>query len=191
MNAGTGEVYGVVPFPRPGPYERPCGTCGGAGVTGDQYEVAGPAVTLLADLMCPACGGCGNGDPEHRDCPPALHASADDLLDFGLDELDDYDDDQADPCPSCQDRQWNAVMSFPENEAGEPEATEVAYVRVPCGCAEDRVVLVSPLRDCPGCGGPVRFAALSPGLVYTADGKAAHTCRTGSPGGREIHHGQP
>lgn len=112
----------------------PCQGCGGIGVTGERYEMPGTDPVLLIDVICPQCGGCGNGDPEHRYCKPSAHV--DDSGDFGADEEEDEDDhqDQEPACPSCNGRRWNAVTGFTADGAID-EDEELAVLRVPCGCA--------------------------------------------------------
>lgn len=126
--------YAVLPVTEPawtGP--GPCQGCGGLGVTGERYQMPGTDPVLLADVICPQCGGCGNGDPEHRYCKPIAHVadSADDLGAWGE---DDDGPGQEPACPSCYGRRWNAVTGFTAGGAvGEDE--ELAVLRVPCGCA--------------------------------------------------------
>lgn len=119
----------------PRTYPSPCPACTGTGVTGVKYEMTtSPENTLLVDVICPACGGCGNGDPDHSDCPRDAHAE--------LDESDWDDDLVADDfgpaaaCASCiTGRGWNDVQAFND--------TEVWTLRVPCGCSTARLVEVA------------------------------------------------
>lgn len=117
-------TYATVDFPAPPVSETSCGRCGGVGVTGERYEMVTDGPTLLVDVFCPECGGCGNGDPTHAACDPSLHAWDDE-------DWDDLDDEGPDRCPSCDGRGWNAVEGFNDQET--------VTVRVPCGCMTDRV----------------------------------------------------
>jgi len=131
------QLYAVLPIAAHPLYLRPCPACDGRGITGDRYEMptdGGPI--LLVDVICPVCGGCGNGDPEHLACLADAHAYPD--------EHDDYDDDDYDdngqPCPSCgSGRGWNAVQGIGQDDDGDPEG--LAVLRVPCGCSADRLVV--------------------------------------------------
>jgi hypothetical protein len=125
---GMSATYATVDFPAPPASDTPCGRCGGKGVTGERYEMTTDGPTLLVDVFCPDCGGCGNGDPEHRSCTPALHAWGDD------DGWDEDEDPDVERCRSCDDRGWNAVDGFNDDE--------VVTVRVPCGCQTDRIRLL-------------------------------------------------
>jgi hypothetical protein len=139
----TSQRYAVLPIPEHPPYLRPCRACDGRGVTGDRYEMAGAdgAPILLVDVICPECGGCGNGDPEHADCPPDAHAYPDDYTNStGEYDDDDQGDDGAPVCYSCgSGRGWNAVQGVGTSDDGDAEG--LAVLRVPCGCSEGRLVL--------------------------------------------------
>lgn len=132
------QQYAALPITAPawtGP--APCEGCGGMGVTGERYEMPGTDPVLLIDVICPRCTGCGNGDPEHRDCKPSAHAYPDEDDDYpdDYDLLDSDDDgqDQEPPCPSCGGRRWNALTGF--GAGAEDDDAEVTVLRVPCGCA--------------------------------------------------------
>jgi hypothetical protein len=131
----TSQQYAILPITAPawtGP--NPCEGCGGMGVTGERYEMptdTGPI--LLVDVICPDCGGCGNGDPEHRYCKPSTHAYPEDDYDAEDDEDNEDGQDSEPSCPSCNGRQWNAVTGFTADVA--PDDAELAVLRVPCGCA--------------------------------------------------------
>jgi hypothetical protein len=132
------QLYAVLPVPEHVPYPQPCRGCGGRGITGDRYEMPtdnGP--TLLLEVICPQCGGCGNGDPEHADCPADAHADPDEYR--GSD--DDWDEDDSGPrCYSCgSGRGWNAVQGIGTSDDGDPDS--LALLRVPCGCSQDRLVI--------------------------------------------------
>lgn len=122
------EMYGVVAYPRPPDSAKPCTTCSGAGVTGEQFEMPTDRVTLVVDVFCSACGGCGNGDPKHRTCGRgrAVHPAWDDP---GAD--DEFDPDV---CPSCGGRRWNPMQAF--------SADRLVTLRVPCGCTADQVQML-------------------------------------------------
>lgn len=134
----------MVAFPDPPAHKRPCPDCRGAGVTGERYGMDLPngKGTLLVDVFCPTCGGCGNGDPKHRGCPRGrnrtIHPG---LVDFYDD--DDYEDDDQEKCPSCQGREWNPVQGF----SGEGEDCRMYVLRVPCGCTSDRVQVLRGIPD--------------------------------------------
>ena len=122
-------VYAALPVV-PLEHAMPCGNCGGLGVTGDCYEQPGELLTLVVDVICPDCAGCGNADPGHLGCPPDAHAELDE--DWGEHE-DDGEPGYESPCPSCiSGRGWNAVQAFGADEA--------VTLRVPCGCSESRLV---------------------------------------------------
>ncbi len=71
-------------------HARPCQPCKGTGVTGERYEMPAGEHILLVEVICPACDGCGNGDPDHPGCKVEWHAdpdgyvNADDESDAGL-----------------------------------------------------------------------------------------------------------
>lgn len=141
----TTHEYAYVPFGTP---QHPegialCATCEGRGVTGEQYEMPTDGPTLLVDVFCPACHGCGNGDPEHVQCPPGVHAVME-LEEENDDEDQDTDEDMDGPkCPSCHGRQWNAVQAFPSDEGDDEDDVAMVYLRVPCGCTADRAMEVT------------------------------------------------
>jgi hypothetical protein len=135
------RTYAEVSYPPPEVTGPPCPTCNGAGVTGEQYEMAtGADPVLLVDVFCPTCDGCGSADPKHAACNPAAHANAD-AEDY-LDALeDDLDSEEAERCPSCWGRQWNPVQGFGDfNGKGDPE--RMVTLRVPCGCTTERTQLI-------------------------------------------------
>lgn len=143
-------------------HARPCPACQGRGVTGARYEMPtgaaadlqAPKMVLLLEVFCPACGGCGNGDPEHAGCKAAWHPDPDDAGlfgegdpdnvglgeddDFDLDGLaDDHDDDCGPACYSCASgRGWYPIQGF----TGEGDSTEMYTLRGLCGCSTDRLV---------------------------------------------------
>jgi hypothetical protein len=139
----TGQRYAVLPIPEHPLYPHPCAACDGLGVTGDRYEMPTTpgAPILLVDVICPECGGCGNGDPEHADCPPEAHAYPEDYSNStGEYDDDDQGDDGGPGCYSCgSGRGWNAVQGIGTSEGGDAEG--LAVLRVPCGCSEGRLVL--------------------------------------------------
>lgn len=162
-------TYIYIPFDPPAPTAVPCPTCQGYGITGDRYGMEVDAGTLLIDVFCPSCMGCGNGDPEHHDCEPRAHADYDpgaEYADYGDDGAYD-DDEQPSTCPSCQGRGWNAVQSFvsldnttdwgqdapttmtgaqeKETVPGSPYDEKVVYTRQPCGCTEARAQFLAEL----------------------------------------------
>lgn len=114
-----------------------CGACGGSGVTGDRYDMEAGEHTLTLEIICPGCGGCGNGDPGHIDCVADWHAYPEDV--DGVDALDDLEDDDGEPraCMSCgSGRGWYPVQGFtsPDDDA------ELLILRTLCGCSTDRLV---------------------------------------------------
>lgn len=149
-------TYAVLPLPPAPAYPIPCPACSGRGVTGDRYEVptTETGAVLLVDVICPECGGCGNGAAEHWQCPPDAHADPDDKRvpvcecnggprcdcpDCGHPDCVYRGDDQA--CPSCgSGRGWYParVTGIGTSDAGNPEG--LAVLRMPCGCAEARMV---------------------------------------------------
>lgn len=110
-------------------HARPCQPCGGTGVTGEHYEMPAGEHILLVEVICPACDGCGNGDPDHPGCKVEWHADPDGYVDA---------DDESEPaCWSCgSGRGWNVVQGF----RGEGDDVEMILTRVPCGCSESRLV---------------------------------------------------
>jgi hypothetical protein len=152
MNA---DGYAVLPLAELPAYPDPCSGCDGDGVTGVRYEFptdTGPV--LLCEVICPDCGGCGNGDPAHIGCPPDAHAypgefpgdpgddaayrrwseARDAEIDRDNGDLDEEDDDAA--CFSCgSGRGWVTVQGF----YGEGEDCQMVLLRVPCGCSTDRL----------------------------------------------------
>jgi ribosomal protein S27AE len=120
-------------------HATPCRACRGLGVTGQRYEMQTDSdVVLLLEVFCPACGGCGNGDPEHGGCKATWHAEPDDGDAFDYDDLDDEDFDDADgpPCPSCgSGRGWFPIQGFDD--------AEVYTLRGLCGCSTPRLVEVT------------------------------------------------
>lgn len=131
-----GSAYGVVAFDPPKPWLVPCATCEGTGVTGERYGMNTTRCTLLVDVFCDACGGCGNGAEGHPGCPVGRDRTVHPAWLDGDDEESDEDDDAARAqCWSCQGRQWNPVQGF----SGEGEDCRMVVLRVPCGCASARV----------------------------------------------------
>jgi hypothetical protein len=131
--------YRLAVFPRPPRPDDPCRRCRGVGVEpGLLYEsVTGEdGVTLLVQVFCEVCEGCGSADAFHTDCRPADHGTVE-LSDLdGAEDPDDLDEEQDPPCFSCGGRRWWAVQGFPP----EGEAGGVVYVRMPCGCSESLCV---------------------------------------------------
>jgi len=122
-------------------HDLSCPACQGRGVTGVQYQMkpGGGDVVLLVDVICPECGGCGNGHPEHPGCRDEWHAEDPDADEPGYDDSEDPDDecDGGPACWSCRSgRGWNTVLGF----AGEGPDTVMYLLRMPCGCAESRMV---------------------------------------------------
>lgn len=132
-------------------HARPCPACQGHGVTGTRYEMPVSAVTdlqaldvvLLLEVFCAACGGCGNGDPDHAGCQPDWHPAAGDDDGFDLDGLADDHDDDVDPgdgepaCFSCgSGRGWYPIQGF----TGEDDTAEMYTLRGLCGCSTGRLV---------------------------------------------------
>ncbi len=119
-------------------HATPCPACRGRGVTGERYEMAVTGHVLLLEVFCPACGGCGNGDPDHTGCEPRWHPYPDDDSRYSVpDYLDDPGDEARGACLSCvQDRGWWPAQGF----NGEGADTEMHTLRCPCGCSESRLV---------------------------------------------------
>lgn len=128
-------IYAALPVPVAWPHQGTCDLCGGLGVTGERYEMPGDPgrPVLLLEVICPACHGCGSGDPEHADCDPRAHDYPEE---FGADQDDDDDPSGEPPCPSCGGRTWNAWQGF----SGAGDSAEMAVLRVPCGCSEPLLV---------------------------------------------------
>lgn len=125
-------------------HDRPCPACHGHGVTGRRYEMPtgaaadlqAPDVVLLLEVFCPACGGCGNGDPEHAGCEAAWHPDPGDDDQFDDDDPDDDLGDGESACWSCgSGRGWFPIQGFTEG----PD-TEMYTLRGICSCATDRLV---------------------------------------------------
>lgn len=121
-------------------HARPCPACQGSGVTGERYTMPAGQYTLALDVLCPSCGGCGNGDANHPGCEASWHAS-NEPDDYDPYDPDDEDEDSPDTgaaaCFSCQSgRGWWPMQGF----AGEGDDTVMYLLRVPCGCSQDRLV---------------------------------------------------
>lgn len=131
---------GIVQFARPKPWPTPCSSCGGEGVTGERYTMQTDRCMLLVDVFCDACGGCGNGDQGHAGCP----TGRDRTVHPAWVDIDDEEDDETDEptCWSCQGRQWNPVQGF----SGEDADCRMVVLRVPCGCASDRLEFLERVR---------------------------------------------
>lgn len=110
-------------------HQQPCPACQGSGVTGERYELPTGPYVLLVDVICPACGGCGNGNPAHAGCQPEQHAYPDE---------DDNGESGGEPtCWSCGSaRGWYPVQGF----TGEGDNTRMYLLRMPCGCSETRLI---------------------------------------------------
>lgn len=141
-------------LPAPDLYIGPnvCLACQGRKVTGDRYQMqVAPPTVLIIDMLCPDCDGCGRAD--HDGCRPAEHASWRDDDDLWETATDAEAEAMQRACPSCLGRRWNAVMGFSENPEG------MAYLRVPCGCAEPLMVDGHP-DQLPADGDPYTAAAV-------------------------------
>jgi len=115
-------------------HARRCAACAGSGVTGERYEMPAGPHRLMIEVICPKCGGCGNGDPGHAGCRPEWHGYPEDSEGARA-----FDDDNDPACWSCgSGRGWNAVQGF----TGEGDDMEMVISRVPCGCSESRLVEV-------------------------------------------------
>lgn len=125
-------------------HAEPCPSCLGRGVTGDQVKMpVGSGNTLLMELICAQCGGCGNGDIAHAGCQPNWHAYPEDYTEGDIEIVPL--DEQA--CYSCgTGRGWYPVQGF----TGEGENTEMHVVRQLCGCSESRLAEVSGGPDAAG-----------------------------------------
>lgn len=128
----TRPDYGRVEFPPPPTRTHPCTACQGAGITGETYtqetDTGAPVGALVVDVFCPACAGCG--DATHVQCNTEEHHTDDHEQDHG-----------ADRCPSCRGRQWWPVQAYADAD-GDGGGTVALVLRMPCGCASDRVVTV-------------------------------------------------
>lgn len=133
--------YIYVPFPLPPVLPgQECETCDGSGITGELYGMdAAGGRTLLIDVFCPDCDGCGSAN--HRACVPQMHASysadEDGPWSAAYPEEDHELNDRAVLCGSCQDRGWNATEGFP-SEIPDDDQISGLYIRMPCGCTEHR-----------------------------------------------------
>jgi hypothetical protein len=136
----------LMDYPPPQVDGPKCQACEGLGVTSDRYQMptapAGERV-LLIDVFCPACGGCGSADPEHRSCKPEAHADPEELgLDLEADEFEDLDEEAEealDRCPSCQGRTWIVVLGFDQAAQEGRDDGKMLQLRVPCGCVSEQL----------------------------------------------------
>lgn len=134
----------TVDFPRPTSPAEPCSSCAGTGLSGhtlltqlDDAPDTGARRLLVVDTFCTDCLGCGRAD--HDQCGPATHPASDSYHD----ELEDLERDEhelADPCPSCGPGRpgWNLNVVYQPGPDGDDEG-EALYVRMPCGCTQDRI----------------------------------------------------
>lgn len=118
----------------------PCPACQGSGVTGVRYDMPSGPYVLVVDVICPSCGGCGNGGFGHPGCQPGWHAGDGDDADpwngVGDDDEDPGDEDGP-ACFSCgSGRGWWPVQGF----TGEGDDAQMHILRMPCGCSQDRLV---------------------------------------------------
>jgi hypothetical protein len=82
--------YIYVPFAPPKNVTAPCEICEGTGITGELFGMeVDNGRTLLIDVFCPGCHGCGSGN--HRSCEPTAHADYDPGIDGPWSPA--YDDD--------------------------------------------------------------------------------------------------
>lgn len=121
----------------------PCPACQGSGVTGARYEMPSGPYVLVVDVICPACGGCGNGGFGHPGCKPEWHAGGDDDEDpWG--PVDDGSDEDGPACYSCgSGRGWWPAQGF----TGEGDDAVMHILRMPCGCSQGRLVEVPDATD--------------------------------------------
>ena len=126
------QWYSVVDFPPPDLHGNPCSHCKGSGITGEQYSHMSSTEypPLLVDVLCSECDGCGHAS--HDDCAPNPHGS-------DADSIIEDEDWEENACLSCGGIGWNPVHAFPS----ELEPEEMVTLRVPCGCTESRVRVVS------------------------------------------------
>jgi hypothetical protein len=119
-------------LPLPDPYRGPgtCEPCEGAGFTGARYRMPAGDKTLIVDVFCPACLGCGQAG--HVSCVEQQHHDWRDRPAAGprerLARLS---------CPFCGGPGWWVMTAFP---SGDDPGGDVVFIRVPCGCAEARMV---------------------------------------------------
>lgn len=108
-------------LPLPPPYTGPdrCRPCVGRGVVGAPVRLKGrpthhgePTI-ILAEVICPRCGGCGR-NPHHHGCTPPQHA--------------DWRQPPPSGCLHCADRGWWPMTAF-------DNSGRVLRLRMPCDCA--------------------------------------------------------
>lgn len=160
-----------IPYPDPILEGAPaCYACDGKGKTGEMFgQVTTTGVTLVVDVFCPGCGGCGRG--EHDRCHPYAHGldpyaladgaaglpadllgaledahlpvGGDDLAAFVLadgHELDTDDDDQDDDEAGACPSCRGRTWNAVSGFSGEGTNVITVVLRMPCGCVEARAV---------------------------------------------------
>ena len=136
----TGYVH--APGLRPTITTDPCPACAGTGATGERValpDTDGPhkmlahptGATLLMDVICPLCAGCGSA--LHATCHPSAHAQAPPLAD----DLPDEPDGPLDvgPCYCDSGCGWWPMHAFPVGEV-----PTVLNLRAPCICSGRLVI---------------------------------------------------
>ncbi|MFI5990226.1 hypothetical protein ACIBAC_00030 [Streptomyces sp. NPDC051362] len=118
---------------------RPCDSCEGSGLDAEGRTFAQPTdggrPPLLVEVVCSKCEGCGRAEHAEDGCGRP-HTDPD--MDDGL--YDEDDEDEESPCYSCAGREFNYMQAVVSDEQGEP--VEVIYLRLPCGCTEDRMRVI-------------------------------------------------
>lgn len=131
-------------LPAPEPYRGPdpCPGCAGQKISGEQVTLTPGRRTLLIDVLCSLCHGCGSS--QHLNCRPADHGNFDPDNSPDNSPDDDPDDDpdnslEAKPC--CGGRGW-----FPATAWSTRNPNLAVTLRVPCGCSEK---LLLPVEEDP------------------------------------------
>jgi len=159
--ADSHPLYAYMPYPAPTVTGAVCPECDGEGVSGELYAMpgdAGPA-PLLVDVLCARCLGCG------ADACPELAVGEVEVWDMWGEAVeipaDAWEDDEPDEdeeeareeeaehlpdlrCRSCDGRGWYPLQGWPSDP---DDGEAVTVLRVPCGCMEAFVTLISADQD--------------------------------------------
>jgi hypothetical protein len=123
---------------------RPCEFCLG---TGREHASLGSEHTLFflrsdgdrpdmgVEVACDICHGCGRAVHDPNGCGYP-HTDP-----WPEPDEDEGDEDRDPVCFSCHGHKFSYVAAFPEGDNG-PQAGNVHFIRMPCGCTEDEMTLI-------------------------------------------------